>query len=92
MTQTPRQSTLFQSTKVLILGLFLTAPLYAAALPAGITAGPSYGGMSEYRLANGLTILLYPDESKAKVSGVSQAQSAEDLLRKQIERKSRYAS
>ncbi len=67
MTQTLRQSTLFQSAKVLILGLFLTAPLCAAPLPTGVTAGPSYGGMSEYRLANGLTVLLYPDESKAKL-------------------------
>ncbi len=38
-----------------------------AALPAGVTAGPSYGGMREYRLSNGLTVLLYPDESKAKL-------------------------
>jgi len=63
----------------LLLGLFLcTASIQAkapvevnragkTALPAGVTAGPSYGGMSEYRLANGLTVLLYPDESKAKL-------------------------
>ena len=35
-----------------------------AALPAGITAGPSAEGISEYRLENGLKVLLFPDKSK----------------------------
>ncbi len=55
------------AAKPLILAIFLCAPLLAAALPKGVTAGPSYGGMTEYRLSNGLTVLLYPDESKAKI-------------------------
>ena len=35
-----------------------------AALPAGITQGPTVEGITEYRLANGLTVLLFPDASK----------------------------
>ncbi|MBL8311385.1 MAG: insulinase family protein [Burkholderiales bacterium] len=34
------------------------------ALPHGITAGPSAEGISEYNLANGLKVLLFPDPSK----------------------------
>ena len=33
-------------------------------LPAGISAGPSIEGISEYRLQNGLKVLLFPDASK----------------------------
>ena len=33
-------------------------------LPAGITAGPTAEGISEFRLANGLKVLLFPDQSK----------------------------
>jgi zinc protease len=35
-----------------------------AALPDGVTQGPSVEGVTEYRLANGLRILLFPDASK----------------------------
>lgn len=35
------------------------------ALPAGITAGPALEGISEFRLGNGLKVLLFPDQSKA---------------------------
>ncbi len=35
-----------------------------AALPPGVTQGPSVEGVTEYRLANGLKILLFPDASK----------------------------
>ncbi len=35
-----------------------------AALPPGVTQGPSIEGVTEYRLANGLRILLFPDASK----------------------------
>ncbi len=37
-----------------------------AALPPGVTQGPSVEGITEYRLANGLTVLLFPDASKPK--------------------------
>ena len=35
----------------------------AAALPAGVTRGPAIEGVAEYRLANGLKVLLIPDPS-----------------------------
>ncbi|MEO8306017.1 MAG: pitrilysin family protein [Betaproteobacteria bacterium] len=35
-----------------------------AALPAGVTQGPSIEGITEYTLGNGLRILLFPDASK----------------------------
>ena len=47
---------------VLFLGLFALAA--AAALPPGVTQGPSVEGVTEYRLANGLKVLLFPDASK----------------------------
>ena len=40
----------------------------AAALPPGIEAGPSVEGVTEYRMANGLRILLAPDASKASTT------------------------
>jgi zinc protease len=43
--------------------LFVAAGAHAA-LPAGITQGPSVEGITEYKLANGLTVLLFPDASK----------------------------
>jgi zinc protease len=46
-----------------LLPLFVAAGAHAA-LPAGITQGPSIEGVTEYRLANGLTVLLFPDASK----------------------------
>ncbi|MCX7893580.1 MAG: insulinase family protein [Burkholderiales bacterium] len=45
------------------------APALAApALPAGVTRGPSLGGVSEYALANGLRVLLVPDESQDTIT------------------------
>ncbi|HEX4884589.1 MAG TPA: pitrilysin family protein, partial [Casimicrobiaceae bacterium] len=35
-----------------------------AALPAGIVQGPSVEGITEYRLGNGLRVVLFPDETK----------------------------
>jgi len=50
----------------------LLLPLLAAgvmpALPAGVTQGPSLGGISEYRLPNGLQVLLIPDASQDTVT------------------------
>jgi zinc protease len=49
----------------LLLIWLLLAPLAAlAALPAGVTAGPVVEGVSEFRLANGLKVILYPDQTK----------------------------
>ncbi|MEO8507503.1 MAG: pitrilysin family protein [Betaproteobacteria bacterium] len=39
-----------------------------AALPAGITQGPTVEGITEYRLANGLRVVLFPDASSATTS------------------------
>ena len=59
---------LAKPVSTLLIGLLLcSTQLHSKALPPGVTAGPTYSGMSEYRLANGLTVLLYPDESKAKL-------------------------
>ncbi|HEX8405871.1 MAG TPA: pitrilysin family protein [Duganella sp.] len=46
------------------------APAAAAAvkLPAGVVKGPSVEGITEYRLPNGLKVLLFPDASKPTVT------------------------
>ena len=43
--------------------MFVAAGVHAA-LPAGVTQGTSIEGITEYRLANGLKVLLFPDASK----------------------------
>ncbi|WP_305824580.1 M16 family metallopeptidase [Massilia brevitalea] len=43
-----------------------TAP--AKPLPKGVTLGPSVEGITEYRLANGLKVLLFPDSSRPTVT------------------------
>src|SRR5690606_41240439 len=40
----------------------------AIALPDGVEQGPSIEGVTEYRLQNGLRILLAPDQSKANTT------------------------
>jgi zinc protease len=39
-----------------------------AAFPPGMTQGPSVEGITEYDLANGLRVLLFPDASQAKTT------------------------
>src|SRR5712671_1544330 len=39
-----------------------------AALPPGVSQGPSVEGITEYDLANGLKVLLFPDASQAKTT------------------------
>lgn len=54
-----------------LLGMILAwmVPMVALAeLPAGIQAGPSVEGISEYRLNNGLRVLLFPDPTKPTVT------------------------
>jgi zinc protease len=50
--------------------LFVAASLFAQnpALPKGITLGPSVEGITEYRLDNGLHVLLFPDPSKETIT------------------------
>ena len=43
---------------------FLAFQAGAASLPAGVTEAASIEGITEYRLGNGLRVLLVPDESK----------------------------
>jgi zinc protease len=39
-----------------------------SALPAGVTRGPSMGGITEYDYPNGLRVLLYPDAAEPKIT------------------------
>lgn len=47
-----------------VAALMFVAPALAQKLPPGISAVTTVEGVSEYRLANGLRVLLYPDASK----------------------------
>ncbi|MDE0649214.1 MAG: insulinase family protein, partial [Gammaproteobacteria bacterium] len=50
---------------------FLAATAQAAAaqqLPEGVTEVASVEGITEYRLANGLRFLLFPDQSKQQIT------------------------
>ena len=44
------------------------APAQAPALPKGVVAGPAIEGISEFTLANGLRVLLFPDPTKPTVT------------------------
>ncbi len=48
--------------------LALVAPTVAIALPAGVDQGPTVEGVTEYTLANGLRILLFPDATQPKTT------------------------
>ena len=43
-------------------------PLAAQALPAGVDKVTSVEGITEYRLKNGLRVLLFPDQTKTNVT------------------------
>ncbi len=45
--------------------LACTGSLSAQTLPAGVTRGASVEGVTEYRLQNGLRVLLFPDPARA---------------------------
>ncbi|MGE5338979.1 MAG: M16 family metallopeptidase [Gemmatimonadota bacterium] len=52
-----------------VLGLLLAQVAVAqGALPAGVQRGVEFEGISEYRLENGLRVLLYPDASKPTIT------------------------
>ncbi|SFU68943.1 M16 family metallopeptidase [Pseudoduganella namucuonensis] len=61
---------------LLLCGLALLPPAFGAPpaapssipLPAGVVKGPSVEGITEYRLPNGLKVLLFPDASKPTVT------------------------
>ncbi len=48
--------------------LALVSPTVAATLPPGIAQGPSVEGVTEYALANGLRVLLFPDATQPKTT------------------------
>jgi zinc protease len=56
----------FAAVSFLVSGAVLAAP--AAPLPKGVTLGASVEGITEYRLANGLKVLLFPDSSRPTVT------------------------
>jgi len=55
---------------ILLLSLAIAAPTLASgnALPKGVTEVTSVEGITEYRLENGLRVLLFPDNSKPTVT------------------------
>ena len=54
---------LFRGVAAIVLS-FVAATASAQRLPAGVSAAGSVEGIDEYRLANGLQVLLVPDDSK----------------------------
>jgi zinc protease len=51
-----------------IAALFLAAAAFSQSLPAGVQKITSVEGITEYSLPNGLHFLLFPDDSKPKVT------------------------
>ena len=54
----------FSFLRRFVLVLAFLPGLAAAQLPPGVKAGPSVEGVSQFTLANGLEVLLFPDDSK----------------------------
>jgi zinc protease len=50
------------------LSFVATGSAWAQTLPKGVVKGPSVEGITEYRLPNGLKVLLFPDASKPTVT------------------------
>ncbi|MBC7452683.1 MAG: insulinase family protein [Massilia sp.] len=50
------------------LALLVCCGAAALVLPKGVAQGPSVEGITEYRLANGLKVLLFPDASKPTIT------------------------
>ena len=61
--------TFVPSSRSLLAGILVaSACTAAAALPSGVTQGPTVEGITEYRLENGLRVLLFPDPTQAKTT------------------------
>jgi zinc protease len=59
----------FPKTYPILFATFLLSPCAAgAALPQGVIQGPTVEGITEYRLDNGLRVLLFPDPTQAKTT------------------------
>src|SRR5215469_625559 len=54
--------------RALLAGFYLTSASAAIALPQGVTQGATVEGITEYRLQNGLRVLLFPDPTQAKTT------------------------
>jgi zinc protease len=52
----------------LALPLALVSTTVGAALPAGVSDGPTIEGVTQYTLANGLVVLLFPDATQPKTT------------------------
>jgi zinc protease len=50
------------------IALLIAGGAHALSLPKGVTQGPAVEGITEYRLPNGLKVLLFPDASKPTVT------------------------
>jgi zinc protease len=65
-------NTIWHGLKILAVGLILSAPLAAqqpvTPLPEGVRYVTGVEGISEYRLPNGLRVLLFPDPTKTNVT------------------------
>jgi zinc protease len=57
-----------RSIALLALPLALVSTSPGATVPAGIEPGSSVEGVTEYKLANGLTVLLFPDATQPKTT------------------------
>jgi zinc protease len=57
-------STLLAPDSTHAVGMAPAPATSALALPAGVTQGPSVEGVTQYQLANGLKVLLFPDPTK----------------------------
>jgi zinc protease len=53
---------------VIAAGAPAAVPTVSLTLPKGVVLGPSVEGITEYRLPNGLKVLLFPDASKPTVT------------------------
>ena len=56
-------ASLLRRLAAFLVPVFIVAGAHAA-VPPGVTQGSTIEGITEYRLANGLTVLLFPDASK----------------------------
>jgi zinc protease len=59
---------LVASLSLIGLSFVATGPAWSLDLPKGVVQGPSVEGITEYRLPNGLKVLLFPDSSRPTVT------------------------
>ena len=58
----------FRSLAHILAVMLLTLTAYSQSLPTGVQKVTSAEGITEYRLANGLRVLLFPDPSKSTIT------------------------